>query len=245
MDNNKTGIVEVSKSFGRQTVIDKVSLALNPKEVTCVVGRSGTGKSVLLKILMGLERADSGTVHLMGTDITRGAQPGLDEARKQVGFLFQQAALYDSMTIEENVAFPLRRHRKLGASEINNRVQKLLASVGMTEAGAKFPSQISGGMKKRVGLARALALEPGLVLFDEPTAGLDPIASSEIAKLIVDLRDSRGVTCLVVTHDLVTARKTANRIITLDGGKIIFDGSLDDFERSSHPFITQYLKDAA
>ena len=245
-DNESTsGVQDVRKSFGRQTVLDGVSFDLVPKEVTCVLGRSGTGKSVLLRLLIGLERADAGAVRLVGQDITNGEQPSLDKARKKVGFLFQQGALYDSMTIEENVSFPLRRHLGLAGGELRDRVQKLLSSVGMENASAKLPSQISGGMKKRVGLARALALEPSLVLFDEPTAGLDPTAAAEIAQLVIDLRDQRGVTCLVVTHDLSTARKISNRLITLDKGRVIFDGIMDEFEKSSDPFITQYLKDAA
>ena len=245
-DNESTsGVQDVRKSFGRQKVLDGVTFDLVPKEVTCVLGPSGTGKSVLLRLLIGLELADSGSVQLVGQDITNGTQPSLNEARKKVGFLFQQGALYDSMTIEENVSFPLRRHLGLQGTELRDRVHKLLSSVGMESASAKLPSQISGGMKKRVGLARALALEPSLVLFDEPTAGLDPTAAAEIARLVVELRDKRGVTCLVVTHDLPTAKKISNRLITLDKGKVIFDGPMDEFEKSSHPFITQYLKDAA
>ena len=246
MDNSGTsGVQHVRKSFGSQTVLNDVSFELIPQQVTCVLGRSGTGKSVLLRLLIGLERADEGTIQLVGQDITSGVQPALNEARKKVGFLFQQAALYDSMTIEENVSFPLRRHLGLAGNELRDRVQQLLASVGMESASSKLPAEISGGMKKRVGLARALALEPSLVLFDEPTAGLDPTAAAEIAKLVIDLRDQRGVTCLVVTHDLSTARKISNRLITLDQGKVIFDGTMSEFESSSDPFITQYLKDAA
>ncbi|HEY3738482.1 MAG TPA: ATP-binding cassette domain-containing protein, partial [Bryobacteraceae bacterium] len=162
-----------------------------------------------------------------------------------VGFLFQQAALYDSMTIENNIAFPLRRHLKLSDEDRRKRVRELLESVGMGQDLDKMPSEISGGMKKRVGLARALALEPQAVLFDEPTAGLDPMTAAEIARLIIELRDKRHMTSLVVTHDLSTARKIANRMIALDRGKIVFDGTLDEFNSSSDPFITEYLKDAA
>jgi phospholipid/cholesterol/gamma-HCH transport system ATP-binding protein len=241
-----TAVRNVRKSFGDQAVLNGVSFELSEKQVTCILGRSGTGKSVLLKILMGLERADSGQVLLHGSDITDGAQPGLNEARKKTGFLFQQAALYDSMSVADNVAFPLRRHLKLPEAEIAERVQALLESVGLQAHDyGKMPSEISGGMKKRVGLARALALEPAVVLFDEPTAGLDPISAAEIAALIVELRDQRGITCLVVTHDLPTARKIANRLIALDRCLVVFDGSTEEFERSADPFIRQYLKDAA
>lgn len=240
-----TGVKDIRKSFGSQTVLDGVTLQLNTGQVTCVLGRSGTGKSVLLKLLIGLERPDSGSVCLAGIDISSGVQPDLNEARKKVGFLFQQGALYDSMTVEGNVGFPLRRHLMLPPAEVGERVQKLLARVGMEGHEGKVPSQISGGMKKRVGLARALALDPAVVLFDEPTAGLDPISAAEIATLISQLRDEDGKTSLVVTHDLPTARKIADRLIALDRGKVIFDGSLDEFEGSDNPFIVQYLKDAA
>jgi len=149
------------------------------------------------------------------------------------------------MTIEENVAFPLRRHTKLSAAERLDRVHQLLGSVGMDRDLDKMPSEISGGMQKRIGLARALALEPTVVMFDEPTAGLDPITAAEIAKLIVELRDQRHITSIVVTHDLHTVRTIADRLIVLDGGKTLFDGSYQDFSRSEIPFIAQFVKDAA
>jgi phospholipid/cholesterol/gamma-HCH transport system ATP-binding protein len=169
----------------------------------------------------------------------------LNEARKKVGFLFQQAALYDSMTIGDNVAFPLRRHTKLSAAERIDRVHQLLGSVGMDRDLDKMPSDISGGMRKRVGLARAIALDPTVIMFDEPTAGLDPITAAEIANLIVDLRDQRHISSIVVTHDVHTARTIADRLIVLDGGKTLFDGTFDDLNRSKEPFIAQFMKDAA
>ena len=233
------------KSFGSQVVLEEVSFDLTPGQVTCVLGRSGTGKSVLLKLLIGLESPDSGSIVLLGHEVTKGSMRELNEARKKVGFLFQQAALYDSMTLEDNVAFPLRRHLNLSEEESRDRARKLLATLGMERDFGKMPSEISGGMKKRVGLARALALEPVAVMFDEPTAGLDPITAAEIARLIVELRDERRITSLVVTHDLPTARTIADRLIVLDAGRLIFDGTLDELERSSNPFITQFLKDAA
>jgi len=248
MDNqskSSIGVKDLKKSFGSQKVLDGISFELGEGKVTCVLGRSGTGKSVLLKLLIGLEKPDSGTICLVGVDVVKSSITELNEARKKVGFLFQQAALYDSMTIEENVAFPLLRHLKQSDSERRDRVHQLLASVGLDKDLAKLPSEISGGMKKRVGLARALALEPTAVLFDEPTAGLDPMSAAEIAKLIVDLRDQRHITSLVVTHDLHTARSIADRLIVLDASKIIFDGTLQQFEHSSNSFVTQFLKDAA
>ena len=158
------------KSFGRQTVLDGITFQLEPGKVTCVLGRSGTGKSVLLKLLIGLEKPDAGSIRLEGWDILTASTKELNEARKKVGFLFQDAALYDSMTIEENVAFPLRRHTTLSDAERRDRVHQLLESVGMERDLDKMPSEISGGMRKRVVLARALALEPAMVMFDEPTA---------------------------------------------------------------------------
>jgi phospholipid/cholesterol/gamma-HCH transport system ATP-binding protein len=225
------------KSFGKQTVLAGLSFELEAGKVTCVLGRSGTGKSVLLKLLIGLEAPDAGSIHLEGQDIS--------SASVKVGFLFQQSALYDSMTIEENVAFPLRRHTTLSDAERGERVHQLLGSVGMDHDLDKMPSDISGGMQKRVGLARALALEPTIVMFDEPTAGLDPITAAEIAKLIVDLRDQRHITSIVVTHDLHTARVIADRLIVLNEGKTLFDGTFDDLNRSKDTFIAQFVKDAA
>jgi phospholipid/cholesterol/gamma-HCH transport system ATP-binding protein len=233
------------KSFGKQTVLDGISFQLVAGQVTCILGRSGAGKSILLKLLIGLETPDAGSIRLEGHDISSVSPKELNEARRRVGFLFQQSALYDSMTIEENVAFPLRRNTKLSNAERLSRVHELLESVGMDRDLDKMPSDISGGMSKRVGLARALALEPTIVMFDEPTAGLDPISAAEIAKLIVELRDQRHITSIVVTHDLHTARTIADRLIVIDGGKTLFDGTFEDLNRSKDPFIAQFVKDAA
>jgi phospholipid/cholesterol/gamma-HCH transport system ATP-binding protein len=238
-------VAGLCKSFGAQTVLDGITFQLVAGEVTCVLGRSGTGKSVLLKMLIGLEPPDAGSIRLEGRDISNASLKELNEARKKVGFLFQQAALYDSMTIGDNVAFPLRRHTGLSGAERSRRVHQLLGSVGMDAGLDKMPSEISGGMRKRVGLARALALEPTVVMFDEPTAGLDPITAAEIARLIVELRDLRHITCIVVTHDLHTARTIADRLIVLDGGRILFDGTCQGFDRSKDPLIVQFVEDAA
>jgi phospholipid/cholesterol/gamma-HCH transport system ATP-binding protein len=238
-------VAGLRKSFGEQNVLDGISFQLESCKVTCVLGRSGTGKSVLLRLLIGIEKPDAGSIRLEGHDISTASPRELNEARKKVGFLFQQSALYDSMSIEENVAFPLRRHTKLSGSERRDRVHQLLESVGMDRDFAKMPSEISGGMRKRVGLARALALEPTIVMFDEPTSGLDPITAAEIAKLIVELRDQRHITSIVVTHDLHTARVISDRLIVLDRGKTLFDGTFEDFNGSENPFIAQLVKDAA
>src|SRR5271169_2512740 len=229
-------VAGLRKSFGAQTVLDGISFQLESGQVTCVLGRSGTGKSVLLKLLIGLETPDAGSIRLEGRDISSASPQELNEARKKIGFLFQQSALYDSMTVEENVAFPLRRHTKLSVAECRDRVRQLLGRFGMDRDLDKMPSDISGGMRKRVGLARALALEPAIVMFDEPTAGLDPITAAEIAKLIVGLRDRQHITPLVVTHDLHTARTIADRLIVLDAGKAPFDGTFEELNRSKDPF---------
>jgi len=244
-DVSPIAVQGLKKSFGAQTVLDGITFQLVSGQVTCVLGRSGSGKSVLLKLLIGLQKPDAGTIRLAGHDVVTAPGKDLNEARKKVGFLFQQAALYDSMSIEENVAFPLRRHTDLNSGERSQRVHQLLGSVGMDNDLGKMPADISGGMRKRVGLARALALEPSILMFDEPTAGLDPITAAEIAALIVALRDKRHITSIVVTHDLHTARTIADRLIVLNGGKAVFDGTFEEIGQSKDPFIVQFLKDAA
>lgn len=238
-------VAGLCKAFGGQTVLDGITFQLVSGQVTCVLGRSGTGKSVLLKLLIGLQQPDQGSIHLQGRDISSASPKELNEARKKVGFLFQEAALYDSMTIEENVAFPLRRNTTLSDGECRGRAHQLLGSVGMDGDFEKMPADVSGGMRKRVGLARALALEPAILMFDEPTAGLDPITAAEIAKLIVEQRDHRHITSIVVTHDLHTARTIADRLIVLNQGKTLFDGTFEGLNGSNDPFIVQFLQDAA
>jgi phospholipid/cholesterol/gamma-HCH transport system ATP-binding protein len=238
-------VKNLHKSFGEQNVLDDVDLTVPRGEVVVVLGRSGTGKSVLLKLLIGLEKPDSGSIKLFGQDIRNLQIDALNELRKKIGFLFQQAALYDSLTIGENVAFPLSRHTQLSKEERQARVKELLTSVGMETDLDKMPSEISGGMKKRVGLARALALKPEIVMFDEPTAGLDPITSAEISKLIVKLKEEHQITSIVVTHDLHSARAIADRLVMLEKGKLLLDGTFEDFKNSKNPVVAQFLSDAA
>jgi phospholipid/cholesterol/gamma-HCH transport system ATP-binding protein len=196
----------------------------------------------LLKLIIGLEKPDSGSIFVHGEEVTKMPMKELNEVRKKVGFLFQQAALYDSMTVEENVAFPLRRHTHLSDSERKKRVRELLASVGMDHDTQKLPSEISGGMQKRVGLARALALDPEILLFDEPTAGLDPITASEIDDLIVKLQKERHITSVVVTHDIHGARTVSDRLALMRDGEILIQGTFDDLQKSRDPFVVQFLK---
>ena len=208
-----------------------------------MLGRSGTGKSVLLRLVIGLEKPDSGSVRIQGQDITGLALDQLGEIRKKMGFLFQHAALYDSLTVEQNVAFPLQHHRKgMSKSEQQDRVHELLAEVGMENGFAKMPSDISGGMQKRVGLARALALEPDILLLDEPTAGLDPISSAEIDDLVLKLQEEHHMASVVVTHDLLSAKTIANRLALLNEGAVVIEGSFEELEESDIEFVREFLR---
>jgi phospholipid/cholesterol/gamma-HCH transport system ATP-binding protein len=239
---NPTVVVQdLCKSFGRQKVLNRIGFAVARGETVVVLGRSGTGKSVLLKLLIGLQKPDSGSIRILGLEMTTLPFKQLNQARKKIGFLFQQAALYDSLSVEENVAFPLDRHSNLQSAERKERVRALLVTVGMEQHGLKLPSQISGGMQKRVGLARALALEPEIMLFDEPTAGLDPITAGEINQLILDLQEKRKITSIIVTHDIRGARTVSNRLVLLKEGSIVAEGTYEDLKKNQDPFVAQFL----
>jgi phospholipid/cholesterol/gamma-HCH transport system ATP-binding protein len=236
-------VEDVYKSFESHQVLNGVSLAVSRGQTLAVLGRSGTGKSVLLRLIIGLETPDSGSVRIGGQDIAGLALDRMSEIRKKMGFLFQHAALYDSLTVGENVAFPLEHHRReLSRSERNDRVNQLLAEVGMEDAIGKMPSDISGGMQKRVGLARALALEPEILLLDEPTAGLDPISSGEIDELVLKLQRERQMASIVVTHDLHSAKTIANRLALLDKGNVVIEGEFEDLQQSDIAFVREFLK---
>jgi len=241
-------LVGVHKSFGPQRVLDGVDLDIHPGETTVIMGPSGCGKSVMLKHIVGLLRPDAGEVHFDGRRIDQLKERDLIPIRLQIGLLFQMSALFDSMTVADNIAFPLVEHTTLSATERRDRVARALETVDLAGAEEKLPSQLSGGQRKRVGLARAIVLSPRVVLYDEPTTGLDPIRSDGINNLVIKLRESMGVTSLVVTHDLVSARKVADRVVMLLGGRIAADGVYDDLEH--HPdervrhFVTgTYAKD--
>jgi phospholipid/cholesterol/gamma-HCH transport system ATP-binding protein len=231
------------KSFGSQTVLNGITLAVKRGETLAVLGRSGTGKSVLLRVIIGLEKPDAGSVRIHGQDIAGMALDQLGTIRTKMGFLFQHAALYDSLTVEQNVAFPLQHHkREMSKAEQRDRVRALLAEVGMENASAKMPSDISGGMQKRVGLARALALEPGILLLDEPTAGLDPISSGEIDDLVLKLQEEHHMASVVVTHDLHSAKTIADRLALLNGGNVVIEGSFEELQKSDIEFVREFLK---
>lgn len=235
-------IEEIHKSFADQKVLNGITLRVSAGETVAVLGRSGTGKSVLLKLMIRLLPIDSGSVCITGEEINALNEQELYEIRKKVGFLFQQAALYDSLTVRENVAFPLARHvKKITEAERECLVRELLASVEMDRHLDKLPSQISGGMQKRVGLARALVLNPEVLLFDEPTAGLDPITANEISNLILELKKKRKMTALVVTHDIRAAKLFADRLVFLHEGRVIAEGSFADLQKSRDQFVRRFL----
>ncbi len=231
------------KAFGPHKVLNGVCLCVNRGETLAVLGRSGTGKSVLLRLIIGLEKPDSGSININGQDIASFTLDRMGAIRIKMGFLFQHAALYDSLTVAGNVAFPLEHHRRdMSRTERGDRVMQLLAEVGMEGDLDKMPSDISGGMQKRVGLARALALEPDILLLDEPTAGLDPISSGEIDELILKLQRERQMASIVVTHDLHSARTIANRLALLNEGNVVIDGTFEDLKQSEITFVKEFLK---
>jgi phospholipid/cholesterol/gamma-HCH transport system ATP-binding protein len=232
----------VTTILGGRTVLDDVSFDIHEGESVCVLGKSGTGKSVTLKTIMGLMTPDAGRVFVEGEEVTDARRAALSEIRQRLGFLFQNAALFDSISVGENVAFPLRRHTDYDDQEIETIVLDKLRQVGLEADYDKMPSQLSGGMKKRVGLARAMALDPPILLVDEPSAGLDPITADEIDDLLCTLRDQQGTTLIVVTHNIPSARKVARRLLVLDRGKIVAEGTAADLDHSNLPLVNAFMK---
>ena len=236
-------VENVYKSFDGHKVLNGINLQVNQGETLAVLGRSVTGKSVLLRLIIGLDTPDSGSICIHGQDIAGLALDHLGEIRKKMGFLFQQAALYDSLTVWENVAFPLEHHRRdMPKTERADRVRQLLVEVGLDGDIDKMPSDISGGMQKRVGLARALALEPEILLLDEPTAGLDPISSGEIDELILKLQKERKMASIVVTHDLHSAKTIAGRLALLNEGDVVIEGTFEHLQQSDIAFVKEFLQ---
>lgn len=236
-------VVDLHKSFGEQKVLNGLNLNVSRGETLAVLGRSGTGKSVLLRIIIGLQKPDSGAVRIHGQDIEGLDIDHLSEIRLKMGFSFQHSALYDSLTVEQNVMFPLEHHRgDMSKAEQRDKAKQLLAEVGMEDHLDKMPSDISGGMQKRVGLARALALQPDILLLDEPTAGLDPISSAEIDDLVLKLQKEHHMASIVVTHDLHSARTIADRLALIDKGSVVIEGSFEELQNSDIEFVRQFLK---
>lgn len=235
-------IKDLHKSFDEQKVLDGINLEIKDGETIAIIGRSGCGKSVLIKHIIGLLKPDKGFVEVDGKIVNQLDENELYELRKNFGFLFQGAALFDSLTVEENVGLALIENTRMKRDEIRKIVDEKLALVNLFGINDKKPAELSGGMKKRVGLARALVTNPKYILYDEPTTGLDPISSDTIDQLIYDLSKKLKVTSIVVTHDLVSVRKVADRVAMIHNGKIYFDGPFNEFVESDDPVIQNFIK---
>ena len=242
---NKETVIEIhnlKKSFGSLQVLSDVSLNLFNGENLVVLGKSGTGKSVLIKCIVGLLRSDGGTINVFEKDVTSLNTKELGELRQHIGFLFQSGALYDSMTVKQNLEFPLRRIRKnLSEKEMAEKINEVLENVGLADALHKMPSQLSGGMRKRISLARTIVVDPLIMLYDEPTTGLDPVTSDEISSLINDVQKKYKTSSIIITHDIKCALNTADRMIMLAEGEVYQEGKLKDFENSDDPMIKSFF----
>ncbi|MGH9370314.1 MAG: ABC transporter ATP-binding protein, partial [Vicinamibacterales bacterium] len=232
----------VTKSFGTRRVLEDVSFEVPPGRGFVILGRSGTGKSVTLKHIVGLVRPDRGRVYVGEDEISSLAGSELSRVRRGIGFLFQSAALFDSISVGENVAFPMRRHTTLADREIRDRAVEKLDAVGLAGEYEKMPAALSGGMRKRAGLARALALDPPVLLVDEPSAGLDPITADEIDRLLIDLKQRGRTTLVVVTHNILSARRLGDELMMLHDGRIIARGSPADLERSGDELVRVFMQ---
>ena len=242
-DKTVIEINNLKKSFGNQEVLKNVSLQLNNGENLVVLGKSGSGKSVLIKCIVGLLSFDGGTINVLGEDVSKLKNLGLGELRKKIGFLFQSGALFDSMTVKQNLEFPLRRiKRDLTQKERDEKIKEVLENVGLSDAIDKMPSQLSGGMRKRISLARTIVVDPMIMLYDEPTTGLDPVTSDEISLLINDIQKKYKTSSIIITHDIECVRATANRVIMLQDGEVYMEGSLEKFEKSTDTLIKSFFK---
>jgi phospholipid/cholesterol/gamma-HCH transport system ATP-binding protein len=231
------------KSFGNQHVLVNLNLDLYKGENLAVLGKSGSGKSVLLKCIVGLVGPEKGSVEVLGKDILSLSQNAIDKIRMKIGFLFQSNALYDSMTVRENLEFPLRRHGlKYSKAEVDNMVHEALSNVGLPDTASKMPAELSGGMKKRIALARTLMMRPDIILYDEPTTGLDPITSREISKLIVSVQEKYKSSSIIITHDINCVKIVADRIIMLIDGFAYAEGTFSDMAKSEDPKIKSFFE---
>jgi phospholipid/cholesterol/gamma-HCH transport system ATP-binding protein len=240
-DVNIIEIENLSKAFGEKVILDNISLDVKTGENLVVFGRSGTGKSVLLKCIIGLLKPDNGNIFIKGQDITKVKHKELNRIRKHTSFLFQGAALYDSMTVRENLAFHLTRNVKVTEKEAEEKIIHTLDLVSLREAIDKMPSELSGGMKKRIGLARSIITDPEVIFYDEPTTGLDPISSKEISELIRDLQKELNMTSIIVTHDLICANIIADRAIFLKDAKIAYEGTLAELTKSDDKYLQNFF----
>ena len=238
-------LIGVCKSFNGQKVLDDLHLKIDPSQITVIIGQSGGGKSVLLKHIIGLLRPDAGNIIVDGVDLCCLSEKEFNEIRKKFGMLFQEAALFDSMTVGENVAFPLQEHTRLPQKEIKEIVVSKLRQVGLRNVTHKMPSELSGGMRKRVGLARALALDPKIILFDEPTTGLDPIMCDAIDNLILETQQHTNATCVVISHDIESTFKIAHKVAMLYHGKIIAEGTPQDIQATTNPVVKNFIEGKA
>ena len=238
-------VQNVCKSFGDLVVLKDLSLQVRRRSSDVILGRSGIGKSVLLKSIVGLLVPESGSILVRGEQVMGMKARDLNRIRKNIGYVFQYAALYDSMSVRENLEFPLRKHFELSHEEITERVIEQLRLVGLEDSIDKMPSELSGGMKKRIGLARAIIAQPEIVLYDEPTAGLDPITGREISELIRGLEEQFGITSITVTHDLECTRTVADTIHILDNGAFTYSGSFEDLQRADDPLARAFFQGIA
>lgn len=243
---NKKPVIEIKnlkKSFGQDKVLTGLDLNLYEEENLVVLGKSGSGKSVLIKLIVGLLSTDDGTINVFGDEVTTMKRNELSELRKNIGFLFQSGALYDSMSVRQNLEFPLRRIRKnLSAKEIDEKIKDVLENVGLADSINKMPSELSGGMRKRIGLARTIVVDPSIMLYDEPTTGLDPETSDEISELILEVQKTYKTASIIITHDIACARIVANRLVMLRDGLVYKEGVLADFENSEDKTIQSFFK---
>lgn len=245
MDKNENAIelIHVKKTFGKNTVLKDINLTVKKGETVVTLGKSGTGKSVTLKCIVGLIKPDSGEVVVLGKNIPQLSYDELQYMRKKIGFVFQSGALYDSMSVRENLEFPLKRNTDLKQSDINIKVEEVLNDVGLIESVDKMPSELSGGMRKRIGVARTIIMNPEVMLWDEPTTGLDPETTREISRLILKMQQKYKVSSVVVTHDMICAKIVANSIAVLKEGTYTERGTYDELERSGDIFVRSFFEE--
>lgn len=241
----KAPVIEITnlhKTFGENEVLNGVDITVNKGEYVVILGRSGSGKSVTIKCLVGLEKADKGVIKVFDTDITNLNNNELNTIRTRIGFMFQNGALYDSMSIRQNLTFTLKHHDKsISKEDIETKINEALDNVGLLEAIDKMPSELSGGMRKRIGMARALIVQPEIILYDEPTSGLDTITAREISELMVSIQKKYKTTSLIITHDMACAKLTGNRILILKDGAINAQGTYAELEKSKDPWVKSFF----